>query len=279
MKLEKLFENEKIEYFGVIPFEECTVINPSLLDREIRFRPKSVIVFLAPYYTGEYENRNISRYAVSKDYHLFFRDLNGRLCKELAAEYGGSFAGFADSSPIAERPAALKAGLGVSGEMGQLINLKYGSYVFVGEILTDLDLGGTVHPVGECLHCGLCREKCPDGRCFSCLNQQKGEPDEKTKRLICELNCAWGCDVCSECCPMNADVQTTPIEFFYEDRIPFLTHAAVDAMTDAEFAERAYAWKGRKTVARNLEILEAFSNNIITQNPAFVKLSGKTEKQ
>ena len=59
--IERLLTDEKIEYYGIIPFDSCKVINDGLLSRLFEsWKPKSVIVFLAPYYTGEYEEKNVT---------------------------------------------------------------------------------------------------------------------------------------------------------------------------------------------------------------------------
>ena len=138
--IEKILNQEKIEYAGILPFSECRVINQPLLERSWRGGEiKSAIILLVPYWSGEHPERNVSLYAVPRDYHLYFRELHERLEKELAEAFPGYFfKGFADHSPIGETGAAAKAGLGVIGDKFQIINEKYGSYTFIGEILTDL---------------------------------------------------------------------------------------------------------------------------------------------
>ena len=135
----RLFAAEKIEYFGMIPFELCKVINEPLLKRRVSFEPKTAILFLVPYYTGEHPGRNVSLYAVSKDYHIYFKELFARIESALSDFFPGyGFKGFADHAPIGETVAASRCGLGLVGERFQLINGKYGSHVFIGEILTDV---------------------------------------------------------------------------------------------------------------------------------------------
>ena len=75
-KISDFLKKEGIEYFNALPFSECEVIN----ERKLRdFKPESCIAFLIPYYTGEYPERNISLYSVSRDYHLFAKELEERL--------------------------------------------------------------------------------------------------------------------------------------------------------------------------------------------------------
>ena len=119
-------KNRGIEYSAAVPFEKCEVINERKLGAlEKRFTPRSVIVFLVPYYTGE-EKRNISKYAIGKDYHLFMRGLFDDVCPRMSQIYGASFCGMADSAPINEVKAAAYAGLGMRGDNGMLINKTYG---------------------------------------------------------------------------------------------------------------------------------------------------------
>ena len=262
--LSALLREEHIEVFAAMPLDRCRMTYPALLSRVLP-EAKTVILFLIPYRTEEKgEKRNISLYAVPKDYHLYCRALTTRLCGALHEAFPeGDFCGFADHSPIDERDAAVCAGLGVPGDNGLLINERYGSYVFLCEIYTDLPFAGTFTPgeKKECLHCGACRSACPaNGECFSAVTQKKGDLTGEETALLRKEGCAWGCDRCQEVCPLNRDTEETPIAFFREDRIPFLTAETVERMTDGEFAERAYAWRGRKTILRNLRLLEDTGN-------------------
>ncbi len=259
--IKKLLENENIEYFGILPMSQARVINESLYARSFEsFTPQSVIMLLVPYYSGEYEGRNISRYAVPRDYHLYFKGLYSRVegcLKEKYPEY--SFKGFSDHSPIGETYAASKCGLGCIGDLFQLINEKYGSYTFIGEIFTDavFDEYDTREPA-FCNHCGACRAACPmaDG-CLSELTQRKGELTEEEKALIADSGIVWGCDICRESCPMNLTPAVTPIEFFKTSLTPVISSEDISNMPKEEFLARAYSWRGRKTVLRNLAVFEA----------------------
>ena len=87
-------------------------------------------------------------------------------CARLEECYGRHFWGFADKSPLSETYTAACAGLGIIGDNHLLINEKYGSFVFIGEILSEVpaeELGydGREPVTGGCLHCGKCAAKCP----------------------------------------------------------------------------------------------------------------------
>lgn len=254
-----LFKDCGIEYSAVVPFDKCGIINERRLGAlKKRLDPKSVIVFLVPYYAGE-EKRNISKYAVSKDYHLFMRRLFDGICPVLSEKYGADFCGMADSAPINEVKAAAYAGLGVLGDNGMLINEKHGSYVFIGAVYTDAVFEYGEDKTSYCPHCGKCREECPmkDGRdCLSAVTQKKGELSEDEISYILRYGSAWGCDICTDVCPYSKKAEKTPINFFYEDRTPYLTRDTLEKMTDEEFEKRAYSWRGKSVIIRNLGLFE-----------------------
>ncbi len=266
MKLEiaEFFKKENIEYYRILPYSSCRILRADIVARK-GFVPKTVVLFLIPYYTGDGEN--LSRYALSKDYHLFIKKITDKLIDKLRKIYPqNSFAGFGDHSPIDERHAALIGGLGILGKNGLVINEKYGSYVFIAEVICDVeepDISTDTHlEIGCCSSCGKCVESCPTKRlsgeeaCLSEVTQRKGELSEFEVDLMRKINTVWGCDVCQSVCPYNKSPKLTPISFFYKDRIKKLTSPILSDMTDDEFKERAYSWRKRETIARNLEYLK-----------------------
>ena len=266
-EVKQLFDKEGIEYVSVLPFENCTVTREHIL-RRCNARPASVICFAVPYFTGEGER--LSAYAVSRDYHSYMSELTQRICRELVDIFPqNTFAGFADSSPIDEREACARSGVGVVGKNGLLITEKYSSYVFLGEIITDVEpqtLGFSgLGEVKHCIGCGKCKELCPmmlEGcECISALSQKKGVLTEEEEGLLIKYNTVWGCDICQRACPyteraLNSGSIYTPIEFFRKDRIASLSSEIINGMSDAEFLSRAYSWRGRDTLLRNLKLFE-----------------------
>lgn len=263
-KIEKYFASLNIEYFDVLSYADCREINGRIINRE-GFVPKSVIIYLLPYYSGEAEN--LSVYASSLDYHIAISEINQGLEGILKEAFpNAKVKGYGDHSPIDERHAALGAGLGIAGDNGLIINEKYGTYVFIGDIVTDIepDMLSAVklQPYSRCEGCGACKRACPtkilsgEGTdCLSAITQRKGELSEEEKELMRKYNTLWGCDICQKACPHNKKPLLTPVEFFYRERIPHLSKEILDNMTDEQFEKRAFAWRKRKTVERNIDVL------------------------
>ncbi len=262
--IRSFFQKEKIEYYATLPYGSLKVTRPYLTERA-GISPACAVVFLIPYYSVE--GVNISSYAVARDYHSYVRSVTERLSRVLSEAYPEyTYIGFGDHSPIDERHAALAAGLGILGKNRLLINEKYGSYVFIAELVTDAppELLGAAEPKPSrtCSECGACLERCPTGHitgcapCLSDITQRKGELTEAEIALMRRVGTAWGCDECQRACPHNASPVATPIDFFRGQLIPSLTSPVIDSMGEEEFKARAYSWRGKGTVARNLEILK-----------------------
>ncbi len=258
-------ESEGIFLYGAIALADCHIYNEGLLARKMP-DCKSVLLFAVPYYNGPHPERNISLYAAARDYHLYFSLLEKSLIPKLQTLYPSErFAVTADHSPIDERAAALRLGLGVKGDNHLLITERYGSYIFLAEVLSTLPAeeyyaGGKMPHLmeeRECLHCGACRTACPSPEyCLSAITQKKGELTEEEIDKMLNSGILWGCDTCQTVCPMNRDVTITPIPFFKEDTVYRLTSDLVENMPKEQFRERAFSFRGRNTILRNLRLSE-----------------------
>lgn len=223
---------------------------------------KSVIIFAFPYLLPDekYEGLNISRYAVPRDYHEVAGEMLKNAVQSLSEKYPDEkFEAFIDNSPVPEVYTACLAGIGVKGENSLFITEKYGSFVFLGEIITTAFLEPTGSEPGHCLKCGRCVSACPGGAikdgkvntdlCLSHITQKKGELSEKEKELIKSTGCVWGCDICQRVCPMNKNAKTTHIP-------EFLSSAVSKVTEDTPLDNRAFAWRGEKVIRRNLKTVE-----------------------
>ena len=261
--ISEILTREGISLFAPVPLSACRILRPYLLERT-GIADGSAVILAVPYASPPSPAQNVSSYAVARDYHLYFQLLFGRLLPLLRERFPQHrFAAFSDHSPIDEVHAACIAGLGVMGDNGLLLTEPYSSYVFLGELITDADLpAATVEP-RKCHHCGACRRACPvsldKSRCISALTQKKGELTEEETKILSQHNTVWGCDICQQACPFTAAAQRhgtlydTPA-FFREQWIPVLTEDTLDGMDEASFRERAYSWRGRAVIRRNLTL-------------------------
>ena len=161
-QIKSVLRDEMILLSVFYPLEKCIIKKKYLLDRA-GIESGFAVVFAIPYYTKSCDGKkNISAYAVSRDYHLYIKGLESRIVPKLKALYPDvSFAFFADHSPIDERDAAVRAGLGIYGKNRLIITEPYSSYVFLGELIVGATLpeGSYVdRDIQYCENCGLCQK-------------------------------------------------------------------------------------------------------------------------
>ena len=272
MNLALYLSDYGIELSGVLPLSSCHLRKPYLLEREgidiSTPHALSVLLFAVPYLSeiADQDNRNLSAYAVCRDYHFFFSQLYDDLLSRLRTDFPAhQFAAFVDHSPIDEISAAIDCGLGVRGKNHLLLTNRYSSYVFLGEIITTLPLTPTPSPIPPhqrvCHNCNACQKACPmakeGGMCRSALTQKKDPLTEEERNLLLNFPSVWGCDICQEVCPYTTSARNrgtiyTSIPFFKQQAIAHLSLPTLDGMDEDTFAARAYAWRGRNTIRRNL---------------------------
>ncbi|NMG58869.1 tRNA epoxyqueuosine(34) reductase QueG [Geitlerinema sp. P-1104] len=207
--------------------------NPKRQDiRQVLPEVRSVIAVALNYYTDSPEAQDedgakISRYAWGRDYHKVLHRRLKQLCRwledsdpDIRAKY------YADTGPVQDKVWAQRAGIGWIAKNGNLITRDYGSWVFLGEVVTNLPLEGDRPHTDHCGTCTRCIEACPTAaivrpsvvdanRCLAyhtIENRSDRLPDEIAKNLN-----GWvaGCDICQEVCPWNQRfAQTTDVEAF-----------------------------------------------------------------
>lgn len=241
--------------FGFCAAEPAVFRNPPKIP--FPFTPVSVIAAVFPYKTPASGDENLCLYARVPDYHIVLGNRLKSACEALLEAFPENhFLPFVDSSVISEVAAALRCGLGVLGKNRLLITPKYGSYVFIGAILTDLKLDFCNQPVAFCPDCGHCIAACPTGTlsgkgdCLSFITQKKGVLTDYETDLIRKNGLAWGCDVCQNVCPLNADAAFTDLPEFTSGIKRRICAKDLDDLTG-----RAYGWRGREVLERNLKIL------------------------
>lgn len=271
-----------------IPLSVCRPARSYLLKRAGIPLTGTAVLFAIPYVmTEDVQNpeRNLSLYAVPRDYHGYMKELEATVLPSLREVFPEhTFALFADHSPILEADAAARAGLGVLGMNGLLITKEYGSFIFIGEIITDADYTAVT---GECVpsfpaepptceKCGACLVACPMGcregdrtACLSALTQKKGDLTEAEIAAVRKGGLVWGCDACQLACPHNIRViregLNTPIPYFRENRLHRVQSDTLTAMSDTEFASRAYSWRGRAVIGRNCRLFDTIPHGPMTE--------------
>ncbi len=252
-KITDIINKAGIKDVGFCSFEK---IKDKLLDcravSRIPENSKTVITCLFPYKVKDEKPQFISRYSAVPDYHKICLKYLSAAKSHLESEYNNNkFEIFIDNSPIPEVYTAVLSGLGVLGENRMLINEKYGSYVFIGEIVTDLFIPCDGQ-LKKCIGCNRCKEVCPKNNtqtdCLSAVSQKKGELSQNEKNAIIKYGTLWGCDICAESCPLNQTAQNTYIKEFIDGYKDTYTYGE-------DISQRAYNWRGDKVIKRNYDIL------------------------
>lgn len=179
---------------------------------------KSVISLSYNYFPDEklklISDLKISKYAYGQDYHEVIKDILREMVAELKNEIGDfECRVFTDSAPILERSWAQKSGIGWVGKNANLITKQNGSFFFLAEIITDLELAEDFATTDHCGTCRKCIDACPtnaivsereiDGsKCISYATIELKETIPDSFRGKME-DWMFGCDICQDVCPWN----------------------------------------------------------------------------
>jgi epoxyqueuosine reductase len=191
----------------------------------------------------------ISVYAQGKDYHDVMKPRLKHVARHIAARFGADVKVFVDTAPLMEKPLAQAAGLGWQGKHTNLVSREHGSWLFLGVILTTLDIAPDTAMEDHCGSCTRCLDACPTSafvapyrldarRCISYLTiEHKTAIDRDLRPLM--GNRIYGCDDCLAVCPWNKFAASTS-EQAYAPREAVTATALVDLMQldDAAFRER-----------------------------------------
>ena len=208
---------------------------------------RSVIMLALNYYqgSGPENDYRIARYAWNDDYH----DLIEKKLRELDAfltSQGGTQKPYVDTGPVLERDFASEAGLGWGGKSTMQIHRHLGTWFFLADILTTLDLPADTPAKDMCGKCTRCIDACPTQaitaprrmdarRCISYLTiESKGSIPQEFRRAIGDR--IYGCDACLDACPWNRHAQESR-EATFQARETVFSKSLRDflALTDDEF--------------------------------------------
>jgi len=199
--------------------------------REVVAGAQSVISVAVNYYTPIQHSSNllegkISRYAWGDDYHILVTKRIQMLfecIKQMAPDAQGRY--YVDTGPVMDKVWAARAGIGWQGKHTNLITKEYGSWVFLGEIITTLTLEYDSPMEDYCGTCTACIDACPteairkpyivdSNRCLSYLTiEHRGEIEARFHDKF--ENWIYGCDICQDVCPWNRFQQPTEHKEFY----------------------------------------------------------------
>jgi epoxyqueuosine reductase len=188
-----------------------------------------------------------SIYAHGRDYHDVMREKLAHLEERLKAIYPSMQSlACVDTSPVSDRTMAIRAGIAWLGKNSSAISPQFGSWVFLGELLTDLDLRSDRPLETLCGSCTKCIDTCPTGaldkpfvvdsrKCISYLTiEERGDiPAHLQERIGVNV---YGCDTCQSVCPFNG-VAVNSIAFDRNDRSPLIdmTTSELEKISDERF--------------------------------------------
>ena len=225
----------------------------------------------------------VARYAWGRDYHNALGKRLKRVARALRLLHPGeAFRSFVDSTPLSERFFAERAGIGFTAKNTLTVSSTYGSWFFLGEIVSTVRYPPTPAPAGvhgDCPRgCFRCGEACPTGalyaphkidatRCISYLTiEHRGSIPLDLRPLMGDW--IFGCDLCQEICPLNVRAQTTEVHDFRAHRagervgLSEILSIEDDRSYRARFAGTPLLRPGRAAMIRNAAIAAANTGSI-----------------
>lgn len=268
----RLIRQQELQYQS--GFEEKDIekrVNPALLMDS----PRSIIAIALAYpskmnervTSKKGERRGIfSRASWGEDYHLILRDRLKKLEEYIVERVPeAKCKSMVDTGELVDRAVAERAGIGWSGKNCSIITPEFGSYVYLGEMITTIPFEPDQPIEEQCGTCNKCLEACPTGalvqggqinaqKCIAFLTQTKGFIEEQYREKI--GNRVYGCDSCQTACPENKGKNFHFHEEMEPD--PEIVKPLLKPMlqiSNREFKEKfgplAGSWRGKKPIQRN----------------------------
>jgi epoxyqueuosine reductase len=216
----------------------------------------------------------ISRYAWGDDYHEVLCEKLNLLLAAMRQQFGDEFAAraYVDTGPVVERVAAKYAGLGWLAKNTCLINEQLGSWLFLGVILTSLELEPSIKPADFpaadlCGNCRLCMDACPTGaivepyvldarRCISYLTiELRGSIPEEFRAPMGRM--VFGCDICQDVCPWNRKAAASSEPRFQPRKIEERKNERRAAAADGSLFTPELEWLAELSEAEFREVFRA----------------------
>lgn len=246
--------------FGIIPFSLYTqyhfVQNKDWI--------KTILVFVFPYRNKDLESEKfkVAKFAYGKDYHQVIASKLEKVAKELDLK---EYQVLVDNSFLDEKLCAVLAGLGSMGRNDLLLTPEFGSFVFLGTIVTASEFSRTetIQP-SLCQDCSLCISACPTGAldmqfnkqlCLSYLSQSKSD----NYPLYDLMERVVGCDLCLDACPFNQKDHSYLPDLEIDDKAFF--DSSFKTLDKNEFKkyyqDKTFNYLGYLKILRNILVLEA----------------------
>ncbi len=217
---------------------------------------------------GEGDIARISTYAQGQDYHDIVKKALKALARWLIDRAGGDVKVFVDTAPVMEKPLAEAAGLGWQGKHTNLVSREHGSWLFLGAIMTTLELPADGPSRGGCGSCDACQRACPTDafpapyrldarRCISYLTIEHKGPIPREYRAAIG-NRIYGCDDCLAVCPWNKFAKSASANRAFAARAELAAPEIADllALDDAAFRQ-IFAGSPIKRIGRDRMVRNA----------------------
>jgi len=234
---------------------------------------------------------NISVYARHRDYHDVVKGKLKHLAQFMVSRFGPEVKVFVDTAPVMEKPLAREAGLGWQGKHTNLVSRRHGSWLFLGEIYTTLNLPPDAPHADRCGSCTRCMTACPTDafpapykldatRCISYLTIEHRGPIPVEFRVAMG-NRVYGCDDCLAACPWNRFARTArEAKLRARDDLTAPALAELGALDEAGFRARFAGSPikrvGRDRFARNVAIAIGNSGDVALL-PVAERLGGDSD--
>lgn len=268
----RLIKQQELNYQS--GFEEKDIekrVNPSLLLDQ----PKSIIS-IALAYPSKMKERVTSKKGARRgifcraswgtDYHVVLRDRLSKLEKYIMERVPDALCkSMVDTGELVDRAVAQRAGVGWSAKNCAIITPEFGSYVYLGEMITNLPLSPDTPMEDQCGECNKCIDACPTGaliqggqldaqRCIAFQTQTKGFLAEEFREKL--GNRIYGCDTCQTICPKNKGMDFhNHIEMEPDPEIAKPLLVPLLTISNKEFKEKyghiSGSWRGKKPIQRN----------------------------